>query len=403
MPFPSAAALGAHCDREYAALDRWSAHSGALRPTSWIGCVAWLALMAGVVVWLRAAGRGRTGWEPLTLVIVACLLPVWMCVQSYFHPQDLLAMGLGLSAMACGLRGRWMLAGILCALAVLSQQFALLVAAPLFVLAPSTRRVSFAVAGVVTGAIAVLPLAALTSGHALHAIAVGTGDNAAEGGTVFWHLNLSGVQLVLLSRVAPIAVAVVLSWWVLRRLGPAALEPTSLISVVAVSLGLRLVFEQNLYSYYFMALAVSLVLLDVTRGVLRGTVVAWLAAMTLIICALSLLPFGAVSWGLYWQNDLVPLVLGAVALLVLLAQFLRGKGLRVLGPWIAVAAIDLLLLSSANNPLLQHRFMWFWQVILVVPGILLAFDPLRVRIRLAGAERPGDDIDRLAPTGGVAG
>ncbi len=144
--------------------------------------MAWLALMAGVVVWLRAAGRGRTGWEPLTLVIVACLLPVWMCVQSYFHPQDLLAMGLGLSAMACGLRGRWILAGILCALAVLSQQFALLVAAPLFVLAPSTRRVSFAVAGVVTGAIAVLPLAALTSGHALRGVAVGTGETMRSGG-----------------------------------------------------------------------------------------------------------------------------------------------------------------------------------------------------------------------------
>jgi hypothetical protein len=183
---------------------------------------------------------------------------------------------------------------------------------------------------------------------------VGTGDNTAAAGTVFSQLHLSGAQLVLVSRVAPIAASMVLSWWVLRRLGPAALEPVSLISVVAVSLGLRLVFEQNLYSYYFMALAASLVVLDVTRGILRRTVVAWLTAMTLV---LSLLPFAAVPWDLYWQNDLVPLLL------------------------IAVAAIDLLILSYVNNPLVQHRFTWFWQVILVVPGIFLAFDPVRLRIR----------------------
>ena len=41
-------------------------------------------------------------------------------------------MGLALCAMACARRDRWIGAGILVALAVLSQQFALLVAAPSF-------------------------------------------------------------------------------------------------------------------------------------------------------------------------------------------------------------------------------------------------------------------------------
>ena len=75
-------------------------------------------------------GRGSRGWEPATLVVVACLLPVWMCVQSFFHPQDLLAMGLALCAMACACHGRWAGAGVLVALAVLAQQFTLLVAVP---------------------------------------------------------------------------------------------------------------------------------------------------------------------------------------------------------------------------------------------------------------------------------
>ena len=48
-------------------MDRWAKHTGALVPTTWIGCVTWLALMAGVIAWLRASGRGRRGWEPVTL------------------------------------------------------------------------------------------------------------------------------------------------------------------------------------------------------------------------------------------------------------------------------------------------------------------------------------------------
>jgi len=346
--------------------------------------------MAGIIAWLRASGRGRCGWEPLTLIVVACLLPVWMCVQSYFHPQDLLALGLAFAAMACALRRRWAAAGILCALAVLSQQFALLVAAPLLLLAPASRRIVFAAAGLATGALVVIPLAAITSGHALRAIALGTGDNPSEGGTVFWEFRLHGVLVVLLSRVAPVAASLVLAWWVSRRLGDAALAPVTLLSVVAVSLGLRLVFEQNLFSYYFMALAVSLVLLDVTDGYLRGSVLAWLAALTLVICGYSVLPFTAVAWGSYSHVDPVPLFIGALALVIVLVQVLRGGDRRTLWPWIGVAAVDLLILWPTANPLTHHRVVWFWQVILVVPGLLLAAHPLLSKLATPMAGGPPD-------------
>ena len=162
-PFPSAAALGPNCQSADTAMHRWNFRSAALTPTTWIGLVGWLALMAGS---LRGYGHrdGAHRWEPLTLLVVAALLPVWMCVQSYFHPQDLLALGLALSAMACARRDRWLGAGILCALAVLSQQFALLVVVPLLLVAPAVKRVSFAGAAVVTGAVVVLPLTVMTSG-----------------------------------------------------------------------------------------------------------------------------------------------------------------------------------------------------------------------------------------------
>jgi len=384
--FPSAATLGPECDKAFSTMNRWAKQTGVVVPTTWVGCVTWLALMAGVIAWLRASGRGRCGWEPVTLMFVAGLLPVWMCVQSYFHPQDLLGMGLALSAMACACRGRWLVAGVLCALAILSQQFALLVAAPLFVLAPASRRLSFAVAGLLTGAIVVIPLAVMTSGYALRSIALGTGNNPGEGGTVLWETHANGAAGVLLYRVAPVVVSVVLSWWVTRRLGPGALQPVAVLSLVAVSLGLRLVFEANFYPYYFMALAVTLVLLEATQGSIRRTVVAWLAALTLVICRLSPVPFGVVAWGVYLQNDLIPL-LGALALLGVLIQLVRGGNRRNLWPWLAVAAVDLVTLWPVDNELSAGHLVWFWQVVLVVPGIVLAAQPLLARIRQPGATR----------------
>lgn len=203
-PFPPASSLGPNCDKAIGVIQRWSLHAGAIGPTDWLGCIGWLALLTGVVAWLRASGRGRCGWEPATLIIVACLPPVWMCVQSYFHPQDLLAMGLALCALACACRGRWIGAGVFVALAILSQQYALLVAAPLLVLAPSNRRSSYAGAALATGALVDVPLLIATSGHALRAITLGTGDNPSSGGTVLWYLHLYGVAVVLLSRVTPI-------------------------------------------------------------------------------------------------------------------------------------------------------------------------------------------------------
>jgi hypothetical protein len=315
VAFPSQAALGHTCSTAIAAMTRWSSNAGAVLPTIRIGYLSWLVLMAGVIALLRACGRGRCWWEPVTLTIVAFVAPVWMCVQEYFHPQDLVAMGLALCGIACARRGWWGWAGVFLGLAFTSQQFALLIAAPLVVVAPSDRRLRLVGSGVGAAMVVIAPLIIVTSGQAARAVLIGSGNSPSVGGTLLWELHLHGPALVVVSRVLPIALAMALAWWALQRLGPAALDPIPLLSLIATSLCLRLVFEENLFGYYFMAITVMLIILDVVRGRIRGTLIAWIALVTLA--------FDPVPWGIdplrssvpryLWQLLLVPSSLALAA------------------------------------------------------------------------------------------
>ena len=71
------------------------------------------------------------------------------------------------------------------------------------------------------------------------------------------------------------------------RLGERSLEPVVLLSLIAVCLGLRLVFEETLFSYYFMALTVALVLVDVARGHIRFATVAWITVVSFVFGVVS--------------------------------------------------------------------------------------------------------------------
>ena len=136
MPFPSQHALGVNCANGYDKMYRWAHSSYAIFPTIGLGYASWFVLLAGVITLLRVSGRGRSGWEIFGVVAVAFTPVVWMPLLDDYHPQDLVALGLILAAIACIGHGRWFLAGLLLGLAVTSQQFTLLVLAPLFVVAP---------------------------------------------------------------------------------------------------------------------------------------------------------------------------------------------------------------------------------------------------------------------------
>ena len=296
---PSSTAMGPHCSTamQYA-------HIYGAVPILWMGLLGWIALMAGVVAVLRACGRGRCVWELAAVILIACLPPVCMTLTEFFHPQDVLAMGLALGGLALVRRGSWVWAGVLLGLAFSSQQFALLVFAPLVVVAPRNRRIQFVGGAIAAAALIDIPMVAITSGRALRSAILGSENGTSAAKTLLGVIPIHG-PLLIESRLLPIVLAVIMAWWAVRRIGPSVLQPLPLASLIATSLGFRLVFDQYLYGYYFMALAVSLVLLDVIRGRISMYLVGWLC---LVVLAFDLLPWGfdpVSTWLPLWMWQIV--------------------------------------------------------------------------------------------------
>ena len=377
----------------------WSIGAGALTNTLRIGYVGWFVLLGGIVSFLRASGRGRRGWEPATLLVVACLPPVWLCLVEYFHPQDLIAMGLALGALACARRDSWVAAGVLVILAFLSQQFAILVAVPLLVLAPAKRRPAYVAAASATAVLAILFLVVTSSSRAVALALEGTGNTGGKG-TVLSALHLHGALLIIGSRGIPIALSFLLAWWVLGRFGTkTALEPAVIISIVALSFGFRLVFEQALFGYYFMALAVTLVLLDVVLGHIRGSLVCWLAMVTLVFLVGPTTSYSVMhrsSWGHDVQVALTPVVVVLAVLVIALRVVHYGRG-RDLLVWIGLLVGALLAWPSTNDPVSGHLPSAFWQVLLVPLGLILAAQPVLDLVR-QGTRAGTEPKEDLVPT-----
>ncbi len=310
VPFPSAAQLGPHCSNAFTAIGHWIVPTGALFTVVIFGYVAWFILAAGIIVLMRAARCGRCVREVVALLAVACAPPVIMCLNEYFHPQDLIAVGLALAGVGCVMRHRWLVAGFLLGLALTSQQFALLCAIPLVLVFP-LRSSSRLVLGLFMAVACIdIPMFLLTSGRALKAIAVGTGVNT-QRATALVLTHLHGNTLYTISRVTPIVLAIGVTLWIRRRLAMSTMDPVVLLSLVAVSLTFRLVFEVNLWGYYFMAVSVVLI---VRAAIQRH--VSWLFVLWLIVVTYAAIDGGLANrpalapWPMsLWQAILVPWVI----------------------------------------------------------------------------------------------
>ena len=229
-----------------------------------------------------------------------------------------------------------------------------------------------------TAAAGLLILLVFSSRTALDAALFGTGNSGGRG-TVLSELHLSGGLLVFASRIVPLGLSLVLAWLVLQKLGPRTLEPVPLLAVMALSLSLRLVFEQALYGYYLMAVSVLLVLLDVMGRRIRGSLVAWLLLLTLVYVegpTTSTATLSRAPWG-YHAQETLPAVVLVLALLVVALKLSR-HGFRVdVVPWLILVIGTILAWPSVHDPLSGHVTGPYWQIIVVSWAILLALVPLR--------------------------
>ena len=322
-------------------------------------------------------------WEPFAVLVVALVPIVWEPVMSQFHPQDIVAVGLALCAMACVERRNWVWAGVFLGLAVTSQQFALLVLVPLLVVLPRNGRWRMLLASAGSWLIVAVPFV-VASVNGRSAVVFGTGDSSTDGGTLLWLLNIHhGPALVFLSRVMPIIVSLFLAWRVHQRLGPRALESIPLVSLVAICVSLRLVFEQDLFGYKFMPLAVLLVMLDVVSGRIRGKLVAWLA---LVIVAYNPFPyalaFNSTSLG-HFMSLVLPYVFLGVVLVLLVQDAIRHRIRPYLVAWFIIGFA-----VFCVSPPYVTLPTWLWQIILVGSGVALAAEPLTSFMRDAADDAP---------------
>jgi hypothetical protein len=267
---------------------------------------AWVVLMAGAVLLLRAAGAGG-GVGEVVLVGALLVLPATTdAVAQSFHPQDLMSVGFTCAGLSQVLRRRWATAGVVLGLAFLCKQFALLGLIGVLAMAPGWRaRLRLVLPAAVAIAVAVVPFYAVDATgtvHALSAVYV-AGAGVEKTPTMVGLFGLSEQTKLDLARDLPLvaAVGLALAVWGRRR-PPSPPEPLALIGVGLACLSLRLVFEVAILDYYFLAVGVFLLVLDFARRRLPLWSIGWVVAM---------------RFGLTWLAPRGSLDLTAVAFLAL--------------------------------------------------------------------------------------
>jgi hypothetical protein len=280
VPFPNSAVLGRHCASAIPAIYKWSVTSKALTTTLWIGYVGWLVLAFGVLRLIRTVSRRPRRGEAITLLLVSWAPPVMMCLVDFFHPQDLLAFGLVLLSLSFVTRQRWMVAGLLLGLAVLAQQFAWLAVVALVIVTKKTARSQLVAGLAISIGVVAAPLLWLTSGRAWESIVYGTGGSSWSQ-SLLVQTGLRGNSLYLVARLTPLLMTAITASWMRSRYRDEILRPVPLISLIAVSMLWRLVFEINVWGYYFMAVTVMLLVLAAVSGRLRLGIVAWVIVVSL--------------------------------------------------------------------------------------------------------------------------
>jgi len=245
------------------------AHQHWYRSQALLGLLAWVVLAVGAVWLLRAAGAGG-GLAELVLVLGLAALPAASDgIVETFHPQDLVCTGLIAAGMAQALRRRWVLSGVAFGVALLCKQFALLALVPVLAVAPGWRsRVGMLGPVVAVVGAGVLPFYVVDPSGTLHTLGAVDAQGVASltTGTVLGLTHFSESAKLVVARDGPVLFASLLALWAWWRLRGQVVRPTTVVGLAAACLAGRLVFEVWFASYYLLATACTLVVLDLVAG-----------------------------------------------------------------------------------------------------------------------------------------
>ena len=277
-----------------------------------LAVLGWLVLAVGAGMLLRRAGGG--GVAEASLVLALAVFPSASdAIAQTFHPQDLMSVGFSCAGMAQALRRRWVVVGVLFGVAFVCKQFAVLPLLAVLAAAPDWRARARVVAP--AGAVAaacVVPfyiVAPVDTVRAMTAVFV-AGVRLEKTPTVVGLLDFAENTKLTVARDAPIVLAAVLVVWARWRARTGLLAPGPLVGLALACLATRLVFEISLLNYYFLAVGVALVLLDLVCRRLPVWSVGWIVVTRFVLTPLAPHVALTLTAAVFLVAALVPIGLG---------------------------------------------------------------------------------------------
>jgi hypothetical protein len=218
------------------------------------------------------------------LAFLAFLPAASSAIVQLFHPQDIVSLGLALGGMAAVIRRRFVLAGVLFGVALVTKQFAILLLLPALVVARDTpARVRLAATSAVVVVAAMLPFLIAAPASTLDNVSGFSAGGAVSGPTMLTLLGVTGHVASAVARDAPVVFALVLCAWAAARRGPWISRPETLIALGLACTGSRLVFESVVFPYYLLAPSVLYFLLDLVARRSPHLSLAWCAGAAFFV------------------------------------------------------------------------------------------------------------------------
>jgi hypothetical protein len=249
-----------------------------------LGLLAWVVLAVGALALLRAAGADTPAARVGLLGFLVVLPSASSAIVQLYHPQDIMSLGLGLAALAQGLRGRWVWAGVLFGAAFLTKQFTVLLLVPALAAAPDARsRLRAGVAAVVVFGTGILPFLIAAPRATLENLSGFSAGGAVAGATALTLLGVTGTVASAVARDAPVAFAAVACLWAVRRFGASLRRPELLLALALACMGSRLVFESVIYPYYLLGTSALFFLADLAARRSPHRSLAWCAVAAFFV------------------------------------------------------------------------------------------------------------------------